>query len=265
MLVLCFVALTAVPLFRYDVEPRWSRSVLAMLGAFAVVDAINIGAFFGAMSMTSVAIAVLTHSFAPVFVALAAPFVDGHRVRSAPLAAAIALIGIVLLLRPWEPDALRGDVLVGAALGTLSALAYAVNIFLARRLTPAIGPARTMGLHAIGSALLLLPLALATPAAVELSDLGILALAAAMLGVGGNVAFAIGLVAIGSARAAVLAFLEPLVACLIGWLVWGEPLGATAIAGGLLIIGAGVLVARAPLVTADDVPRDPAVHAATVP
>lgn len=246
VLVMGFIGALAVPLFRLEKEARWSRPVLLMLAAFAVCDAINVGTFFAAMSSTSVAIAVLTHSFAPVFVALAAPAIDGQRVRGAPLAAAIALAGIVLLLRPWEPGALRGSVLLGAALGTLSALAYAANIFLARRLTPRIGAARTMGLHAIGSALLLLPLALATPASVELRDVGVLAIAAALLGVGANVAFALGLVVIGSARAAVLAFLEPLVACIVGWLVWGETLGPSAIAGGLAIVSAGVLVARAP-------------------
>lgn len=245
-LIFAFVALVAVPLHRREPAPRWTRATVAMLIAFAISDAVNVATFFAAMSVTSVAIAVLTHSFAPLFVALAAPFVEGQRVRIAPLAACVALAGIALLLRPWEEGALSGSVALGAALGTASAVAYAANVFLARRLTPAIGAARTMGLHAIGSALLLLPLALATPARVELADLGVLAIAAALLGVAANVAFAHGLVAIGSSRAAILAFVEPLVACAIGVLAWGEPLGASAIAGGALIVAAGVMVARAP-------------------
>ncbi|AKF08740.1 DMT family transporter [Sandaracinus amylolyticus] len=242
-LIFVFVSLLAIPLYRRETTPRWDRETLVLLGAFAVLDAVNVGTFFAAMSMTSVAIAVLTHSFAPVVVALAAPYVEGQRVRRAPLAASIALAGIVLLLRPWEPAALSGSVLAGAALGSVSALAYAGNVFLARRLTPRIGAARTMGLHSIGSALLLLPLALMTPAEIGVSSLCVLAIAAALLGVGANVLFAHGLVAIGSARGAVLAFLEPLVACLVGWLVWGEALAPTAMLGGLLIVGAGVMVA----------------------
>lgn len=245
VVVMAFVALLAAPLYRREGPGRWDRATLAMLAAFAVLDAVNLGTFFAAMSVTSVAIAVLTHSFAPVVVALAAPWVEGQRVRGAVLAAAVALAGIALLLRPWESGALSGDVVAGAALGSASALAYAGNVFLARRLTPRIGALRTMGLHALGSALLLLPIALATPVSVEASDVAILALAAALLGVGANVSFAHGIVAIGSARGAVLAFLEPLVACLVGWLVWGEALGPSAIAGGLLIVGAGVMVARA--------------------
>lgn len=245
VLVMTFVALLAAPLYRREGAGKWDRATLAMLVAFAVLDAVNLATFFGAMSMTSVAIAVLTHSFAPVVVALAAPWVEGQRVRGATLAATIALGGIALLLRPWEEGALSGSVLAGAALGSTSALAYAGNIFLARRLTPRIGAARTMGLHSLGSAVLLLPLALATPVSLEASDVAVLAVAAALLGVAANVAFANGIVAIGSARGAVLAFLEPLVACVVGWLVWGEELGVSAVAGGMMIVGAGVMVARA--------------------
>jgi DME family drug/metabolite transporter len=197
------------------------------------------------MSLTSVAVAVLTHSFAPIFVALAAPFIDGQRVRGAAMASIVAVSGIGLVLRPWEVNALQGDVQIGAAFGLLSALAYATNVFLSRRLTIAIGAARTMGLHAFGAALLLLPLAITTPSNVELLDIGVLAFAAVVLGVGANIAFVRGLVVIGAARAAVLALLEPLVACLVGWLVWEESLDRSALFGAVLILGAGILVARA--------------------
>lgn len=243
-LVFAFVALGALPLFRADGEPRWNATAYAMLGAFALSDAINVGAFFYAMSVTSVAVAVLTHSFAPMFVALAAPFIDGQRVRGAAIAAIVAISGIGLILRPWEPDALAGDVGIGAAFGLLSALAYAANVFLARRLTIAIGAARTMGLHAFGAALLLLPLALITPADIEPRGVGIIAFAAVLLGVIANIAFVRGLVVIGSARTSVLALLEPLVACLVGWLVWNESLDESALIGAALILGAGIFVAN---------------------
>lgn len=256
-IVASLVALLTIPLFGRDPAPRWDRRTLVLLGVFAVLDAVNVGTFFAAMSATSVAIAVLTHSFAPILVALAAPFVERQRVPGAPVAAAVALGGIVLLVRPWE--GVRGDVLVGAALGSASAFAYAGNVFLTRHLTPRLGAARTMGLHSAGSALLLIPFAIATPAEVELGDLGLLALGAALLGVGGNVAFANGIVRIGSARAAVLAFLEPLVACVVGWAAFGEELGPLSALGGALILGAGVLVARAEPEPVAAVASEPAV------
>jgi probable blue pigment (indigoidine) exporter len=55
-----------------------------------------------------------------------------------------------------------------------------------------------------------------------------------------------GLVRIGAARAAVLTFAEPLVAVIVGWVAFGEALSVWAAAGGALVLGAGVAVARAP-------------------
>jgi drug/metabolite transporter (DMT)-like permease len=251
-LVFVMVALFSVPFFRLDPAPRWDRRTLALLAAFSALDAVNVGTFFAAMDTTSVAVAVLTHSLAPLVVALAAPYVDGQRNPVAPKGALLALAGIVLVLRPWASGGQTGDAVLGAALGSTSALAYAGNIFLARRLTPRLGAFRTMGLHAAGSALLLTPLALGQATSVAGSDLAWLAGGAALLGVGGNVAFARGLVVIGSARAAVLAFLEPVVACAIGWALWGEPLGGLAVTGAGMVLGAGLLVTRA-----QDAPNGP--------
>lgn len=245
-LVFGFVALCALPFFSRDRAPVWDRRAIVLLAAFAISDAINVGTFFAAMSITSIAIAVLTHSVAPILVALAAPIVESRRAGVAPLAALIALAGIALLLRPWEPDARRGEVLLGAALGAVSALAYAANVFLARELTPRLGPTRTMGLHAIGAALLLAPFAASEPAALELWHLGLLMIGAGLLGFAASVAFAIGLVEIGSARAAVLALLEPAVACTMGWLLWGEELGPLALLGGALVLLAAAMVAGFP-------------------
>src|SRR6185369_7241560 len=110
------------------------------------------------------------HYLAPVFVAVAAPFVDKRRVRGALPAALLALGGLVLVLAPWEPGHLGGDLLAGAALGATSAVAYAVNVFVVARLAPAVGSGRAIAWHAVLALPLLLPLALlggvphATPA-----------------------------------------------------------------------------------------------------
>lgn len=73
---------------------------------------------------------------------------------------------------------------------------------------------------------------------------GLLAAGAVALGAVSGVAFSVGLIRIGSARAAILTFLEPLVAVAVGAAVWNEPLSPLAIVGGLLVIGAGIEVAR---------------------
>ena len=242
-LLLLGVFVFSLPLLRFDgVTPRWDRATWLMLGAYALLDAINVGTFFAAMSVTSVAVAVLTHSVAPVLVALAAPAIAKRPAPRALPAAVLAVGGLVLLLRPWEPEALTGAVALGAGLGLASALAYASLVFVVGRLAPRLGPARTMGYHALGSALLLAPLAISGLHEVELSDVGLLALAALLPGVLAGVAFVRGLEAVGAAKAAVLAFLEPVVACGVGWAVFGEALPPIAWLGAALVLSAGVLV-----------------------
>ena len=56
--------------------------------------------------------------------------------------------------------------------------------------------------------------------------------------------FVVGLARVGSARAAVLTFAEPLVAVAVGALAWGEALHPLAAVGGAMILGAGIHVAR---------------------
>jgi drug/metabolite transporter (DMT)-like permease len=256
------MALGAWPLMLRERAPRWSKRAVLLLIAFGVSDAINVGTFFAAMSVTTVAIAVLTHYAAPVIVALLAPRIDGVYVPHAKLAAVLALVGLTIVLQPWrelEGDVVAGsagstadvvaasagstaDVVLGAILGLVSACAYASNVFLARRLTEDLGASRTLGLHSVIAALLLLPLAGSRLFEIELVDVPYLAIGCLGPGLLAGLAFLRALTLIGAARASILAFVEPLVACLVGFLVWDEPLGWSVVVGGALVIAAGVLV-----------------------
>lgn len=245
------MALSSVPLILRERSTRakpivWDRRVITMLAAYTFFDALNAATFFHAMTITTVAVAVLTHDLAPVLVALLAPRVDGVRVPGAGPAALLALTGVVLLLEPWREGALGGDVLLGAALGLTSAIAYAGNVFLGRKLTLEIGPATTLGVHAVGALVLLLPLAGGELLAIEGRDVPYLLFAGLVPGALAGLAFLRGAAVIGSARAAILAFVEPVVACVVGFVAFGERLSPWAIVGGLLVLGAGLLVSRAP-------------------
>ena len=240
------IFLTSVPLFRTDAKlGGWDRRAILLVLAFGALDAVNVGTFFSAMGVTSVAVAVLTHCLAPVLVALAAPLVDRVVVPRAVPAALIAVVGLALVLEPWRPEARTGEVVLGAALGTTSAVAYAGNVFLVRRLGERVGAARAMGVHALISALLLAPLAAPHAAEIEGSDLLWLAGAIVVPGTLAGVAFVRGLNVIGAARTAVIALAEPVVACVIGFAVFDERLGPLAIVGGAMVLGAGAMVARA--------------------
>lgn len=238
------VGLLSIPwALRDPVAARWDRTSVLLLLAYTASNATNVVTFFSAMSTTSVAVAVLTHSVAPVLVAVLAPRVDGTKSPRAVPAALVALAGLALVLEPWRPEAWTGDVALGAALGLTSAVAYAACVFMLKRLVVRIGAARTLSAHSALAALLVLPFAGGRLFELETSDLVPLAGAVVLPGVLAGLAFSHGLRVLGSARTAVLALIEPVVACAIGWAVWGEPLGPVAILGGAMVIGAGAMVA----------------------
>ncbi|MFY0579013.1 EamA family transporter [Cystobacter fuscus] len=62
----------------------------------------------------------------------------------------------------------------------------------------------------------------------------------------GNSVFSTGLKGVPAAAGSALTYLEPLTAALVGWGVFAEPLGPSGLVGGLVVLGTGVWVARAP-------------------
>ena len=236
------MGIAGIPLMLREPAPRWDRRALWLLAGNTAFDLVNVLTFFSAMNHTTVAIAVLTHYAAPILIALAAPYVDGTTARGTRPAAAIALGGLVIVLEPWHSPATGA--LAGAALGFASAVCYAGNVFTVRRLAAQIGVARAIVLHSLLAAAITLPFAAPELARVTATDLGYLVAGSITIGTGAGVLFVVGLGRIGSARAAVLTFAEPLVAVCVGALAWAQPLGPIAAIGGALVLAAGIHVSR---------------------
>ncbi len=241
-IVFAIMALVTFPLTLREAPARWDRRTVLLLAGNTVSDALNVITFFAALTYTTVAIAVLTQYLAPIFIALAAPRVEGTHTRGARPAAALALSGLVLMLEPWRGAA--DGVLIGAALGATSAVAYAANVFIVRRLAERLGPARVMSYHSALAAVVMLPLAVGGLATVSLLDFGLLAAGASTVGALSGVVFIAGLTRIGAARTAVLTFAEPVVAVAVGVLVWAEPMRPLAVLGSAFVLVAGIHVAR---------------------
>jgi len=220
----------------------WDRKTVLLVLANTAFDVLNILTFFAAMQYTTVAVAVLSHYVAPILIALAAPRIDGTSAPGAIPAAGVALAGLVIVLEPWATSA--DGVAIGAAFGVASAVCYAGNMFVVRRLAIRIGPTKAMAYHSLVGAVVVAPLALPHLGEIGGGDLALVSAGAASIGCVSGVIFAYGLARIGSARAAVLTFAEPLVAVAVGVLVWDEPLRPLAGVGGALVIGAGIYVAR---------------------
>jgi len=236
------MGLVALPLALRSARTPIDRVSLGLIALNAAFDGLNMLAFFAALAHTTVAIAVLTHYLAPILIALAAPRIDGVAARGAGFAAVVALAGLVIILEPWHAPP-EGAVF-GALCGTASAFCYAGNTFTVRRLAARIGAARALSYHSLLIALVLSPLLISHLGEVSLAQVAVLGAGSATIGAIAGVVFTLGLLRIGSARAAILTFAEPVVAVALGALVWDEPLHPIAMLGGALVLGAGIEVAR---------------------
>jgi len=236
------MGLVALPFALRGPRVAWTRRKVLLILANTAFDVLNILTFFAAIHVTTVAIAVLSHYVAPILIALAAPKVDGTPSKGTVPAAMVALAGLVIILEPWATPA--DGAALGATLGVLSATCYAGNMFTVRRLALEVGASKAMSYHSLLGAVVLAPLLIVYPGSIAAEDAALFFTGAAVIGAGSGVMFAIGVARIGSARAAVLTFAEPLVAVAVGVLVWEEPLRPLAIVGGALVLGAGIHVAR---------------------
>ncbi len=221
------------------------RRVWLLIVGLGAVDALNVLFFFMAMQRTSLAVAVLTHYLALPLVAIAAPLVLGERTtRSAGLAFAAALAGLVLLVEPWR--AASAASLVGAAFGSASAVFFAINVLLSKLAGGFVSPRELLAWRlpsAIGVLLLFVPEGgFALPWAVYC----LLGAAASIGGVTAGWLYYWGLSRVEASRATVLSLMEPTMAVLIGLVVWREVPGPAAAVGAVLILVALYVATRAP-------------------
>ena len=232
---------------------------IALLGVF---DALNASLFFAAMAETTVAIAVLSHYLAPLLVALSAPSALGTpRDRRAVPLATLAGLGLALVLEPWRFGAhAAGRPLLGALLGAGSAIFYAANVLLTKRMRDRFTAEEQLVWHSVLSTVLLVAAALALHAPLPSANgLRTVAIAGAVIGASAGLLFLYGLRRIPAEHAGMLTFLEPLTAVVVAWLAWGERPGALALVGALLVVTSGALAIR----TGDA--RAPAAQRASTP
>ncbi|MBX3189409.1 MAG: DMT family transporter [Labilithrix sp.] len=244
-IVMSALTLASLPLMLRD-RVRVRATPRQWLGVvwLGVGDALNIVLFFAAYQRTSVAIAVLTHYLTPIFVALAAPIVLKERATAKTFSAvAIAFVGLVLLLEPWRAGLGRADVM-GAALGAGSAVFYASNILVNKKLVPAFSGSELMFFHGLVATPLLFAL-VPSSAYAAVPWRALLAVVGGAIGPGAasGLLFVWGLRRVAASHASVLTLLEPLVAVVLAAAVLGERVGAMAAVGGALILGGALLVA----------------------
>lgn len=238
----------SLPLFallaRRDAGPSGRRAWggCALAGLFFAGD---LSVWHVGILLTSVANATLFTNLAPVFVALGAWLVWGQRPSPRLLAAlAVALAGAVLLMG-GAPE-LSVERLSGDGLSVLSGAFYGCYILAVGRSRAGLSTPVLMLWSGLVASAVLLPVALLlgeNVVPVTLSGWAVAVALALVTQVAGQGLIAWGLAHVPAAAGSVILLLQPAVAALVAWGLFGEALGWVEALGGIVIL-AGIHIAR---------------------
>jgi drug/metabolite transporter, DME family len=224
--------------------PR-SRAAWARIAAVGALAALFQVAYFTAVSFTSVSVATLvTIGSSPLLVLLVRP---RSADRGGRLAIGLALAGLVLLVGvPTDGGPSTGAVLTGAACALVAAAGFTAMSLLGARPVPGLDAMTTTGAGFTLGGALLAPLAVTTSGLTFVPTPASLGLLLAFGLVPTAVAYSCYFRGLRSAPAGVgvlMALLEPVTSAVLSAVLLGERLGASGIAGGLLLCAALVLTA----------------------
>jgi drug/metabolite transporter (DMT)-like permease len=245
-MVFAAAALGIVVALRRDWPSLGDRRVTLRLLLAGLTLAANLSLYFVAIRETGVAVAIFTSYLAPVYVALLGPRFEGGRTEGVVYAAlAAALGGMALILVPG----LAGDGVRlsagGLAAGIAAGVFYALYLLQTKQL-------RRRGLHStsivfslcVVTAVVLLPFGLLQTSAADFTARNLFL--AAVLGlVMTALSFSLfldGMHYVKVQHASIMGYIEPVSAPLYALVFLGQRPSAWTVAGGALIIAAGVLV-----------------------
>jgi drug/metabolite transporter (DMT)-like permease len=214
----------------------------------AIISLTNTFSYFFAFKNTTIANAVLTHYTAPVIVAFLAPFFLKERLTvKIMLSIAIASVGLWIMLdiSPGQFISLMfaGDIeTIGIFSGLFSGFAYAVLIIVIRTLAQTFNPFIMTLFQNLIIASILLPF-------VQIPEDFTSALwAFAVMGVVHStiapVLYFRGMKEITANRAAIIGYLEPVCAILLGLIFLSEAVNLSTIIGGAMILYSGYITIR---------------------
>ena len=172
------------------------------------------------------------------------------RMGLAPLAGLLLGLAGVALLSGLGSES-RGTSVAGVIIILAAAAAWALGTIMARRVTIPSSPALASGMELLagGAALLVLAASAGEFSSLHLGEVSARSwLALGYLTVAGSIvafsAYGIAVRALPTATVATYAYVNPVIAVLLGALILNERLTPATIAGGVLIVGAVVLVVR---------------------
>lgn len=225
----------------FDAESRKSirQNLLKLLFSGAALG-LNWVFLFEAYRYTTVATATLCYYMAPVLIILASPLVVKERITVKKLlCCAAAFVGMIFVSGAGGIEGARGIVF-----GLLAACLYAAVVLLNRRISGIRATVRTMTQFVISSAVLLVynlvtggfgGIAFDVKSIIFLLVVGIVHTGIAYM------LYFSSMEEVSSQSAALMSYIDPVVAVILSALLLSEPLGFTGIIGTVLIIGAAAV------------------------
>jgi drug/metabolite transporter (DMT)-like permease len=240
------------------------RTVVGGLALGAFGYAAQGGCYFGALTRLDAGLTSLLTYIYPILVFAGAFALGRERATSRRVGAlGLATAGTVLVLAGGSVGAIDG---LGVALAISCAVVYAAYILMSDRMVGGVDPFVLAGLITTGAAVSTTGVGAASGSLSFAFDAGgwlwILALAwgSTVLGIA---AFLSGMRAVGPATASIVSTVEPAVTVGLAMALYGESLGPSQIAGGVLVLGAVVVLQLRPAGSVDD--DAAADHAPAVP
>jgi len=226
-----------------DGNANWSLTPVFLAGVFFAVD---LAVWHWSIVWTSVANSTLLANLAPIFVTLGGWILWKQQVTRLFLVGMVtAIVGMFVLVGP--NFSAGGTALLGDALGALTAVFYA-SYMLAIKRSRDVGAstARLMAWSTTISAVLLLPVALLSPqpmlAQAASGWLVLLGLAFVSQVIGqGLIAYAFA--HLPASLSSVSLLIQPVVAALAAWALFGEAVGAAQLVGGAIVL-AGIWISK---------------------
>jgi len=216
--------------------------LISMAGVYLAAD---VAVWHYSIQMTTVANSTLLANVAPVFVVLAGWILFGTRVTGTyMIGLAAAMTGVFILSR--ASLSLSEEYFIGDLLGVLTAVFYAAYQMSVERLRKRFSTVTIMKYAIPASALIMLPVALASGddlLPVTLAGWGFLIALAAGPQVFGQGLIAWALAHLPVAFASVSLLVQPVTAALVAWALFGEQIGAQQAVGGVIVL-AGIMLAR---------------------
>jgi drug/metabolite transporter (DMT)-like permease len=198
--------------------------------------------FFATIKLSSVAVAVLTTYTGPLLVAAVAPLVlPERRSRVVLLALVPAGAGLALIALAGEEGTHARPLAIAAGLG--AAATYAGAVITAKQLTVRLQvPTIQFWVYVVAAALTAPFLLLGGEVVPRGSEIAYVLLLGVVFTALGGLCFVWLLRKVTTQAISTLGYLEPVSAALLAWAILGQEVGWAVLVGGVLIIGAGLLV-----------------------